>query len=283
MSGKENINGNGLKGTTEVMKPVTTDASAGAKNYSIHNTQKKGTRKEKKETKERLTKVDETQSVSSPSGRKSPTPVMPSKQQNPRKQQPKQDVEPETDSQSKVQVVDPNKKFFVLGSALIAFGMILFVCIAAFGFPYFYNQGATTANQLNSAKQSTYSDTSSSDNKTETKTETAAEETCQHEWEEVRTTIHHDAVTHNVDHDAEYRTVTRYHTVCNICDAQIDNQIAEHKAETGHYSWSTNVPFEEQELVKEAYTQTVTDQEAFDEQIVMGRKCKKCGKAELYE
>ena len=295
MSGNGKMNGNDLKGTTEVMKPVNVDASADAKSYSYKNTQKKATRKEKKATKERLTKVDETQSVNSASGRKSPTPVMASKQTKAKHEGATPQADADAIAQAALQAKDPNRKFFIIGCALIAFGMIMFVCIAAFGFPYFYNQGATTANELNAAKTSTYKDTtdtnssnansSTTEKKEEAKTETttAAETTCQHEWEEVRQTIHHDPVTHEVNHEAEYRTVTRYHTVCNVCDEKIDNQIAEHKEKTGHYSWSTNVPFQEQQLVADAYTQTVTDQEAWDEQIVMGRKCKKCGKAELYD
>ena len=279
-----------VKGDTVVMQPVkaTPASTFDVKNYSVSNTQPKRTRKQKKADWQRKKMEEEKLSKE--------------KEAAEAKAEAERQAKAEAIAQAAVQAKDPNKKFFVIGSALIAFGLILFVCIAAFGFPYFYNQGATTANQLNEAKTSytptsTYKDSTegsastsntnenktSSDETAKTETTLASDTTCQHEWEEVRQTIHHDPVTHEVNHEAQYRTVTKYHTVCNVCNEKIDNQIAEHKEKTGHYSWSTNVPFEEKELVSEAYTQTVTDQDAWDEQIVMGRKCKKCGTSELYD
>ena len=141
-----------------------------------------------------------------------------------------------------------------------------------FGMPYLSNTNSNNSKATTSYASSYKDDTNSA----------STDNACVHEWEEVKSTVHHDAVTHDVNHDAEYKTVTKYHTVCNVCGEQIDNNIAAHKEATGHYSWTTDVPFYEQELVKAAYTQTVTDQAAYDEQIVIGRKCSKCGKAEIY-
>lgn len=102
-------------------------------------------------------------------------------------------------------------------------------------------------------------------------------ETCNHEWEDVTETIHHDAVTHEVEHPTEYKIITENHTVCNICHEVIDGITEQHKQETDHNSFTLNVPVEKEVVAQEAYTETVVDEEAYDETVVTKRRCIKCG------
>lgn len=105
-------------------------------------------------------------------------------------------------------------------------------------------------------------------------------DTCEHDWIDELETVHHDAVTHIVSHPAEYKTVTNYHTICNICEAIIDSKTAEHTIDTGHSSWTTDVPVLENELVSEAYDETIIDQDAYDETVIKQQRCKKCGEVQ---
>lgn len=294
---------------TEVLKPITLDASINPKTYSYKNTQsKRKLKKKRKENKEKFDdqeiKLDYVKPLNSINDFHDLS-AIPTIENNQTESEnlPVDELPQITDEENntvssqpnaaQTKAKDPNKTYFIGAVCLVGLAFILFAAIAVFGFPYFYNQGVNAGNAgvdaTNSAKTSgiaSYKD--STENKSDSKnaaddSKDSAGAVCAHEWEEVKTTIHHDAVTHDVNHDAEYQTVTRYHTVCNVCSEQIDNKIIEHKEQTGHYSWSTNVPFQEQELVNDAYVQTVTDQEAYDEQMVLGRKCKKCGQSELYE
>ena len=100
---------------------------------------------------------------------------------------------------------------------------------------------------------------------------------CKHQWQDVSEVVHHDAVTHEVNHPAEYEQKTVTHTVCNICGSKIDNIIDQHKKETGHYSWTSDVPFQENVMTKGEYTETVVDKEAYDEVVVKNQICNICG------
>ena len=96
-------------------------------------------------------------------------------------------------------------------------------------------------------------------------------------------TVHHDAVTHQVWHDA----VTEEHYICNQCGADITsdpwghiNNSLMNGGNCGSYH-STYV------TVKQGYYETVTDQAAYDEQVQVrdawdetvttGYKCSSCG------
>ena len=96
-------------------------------------------------------------------------------------------------------------------------------------------------------------------------------------------TVHHDAVTHQVWHDA----VTEEHYICNQCGADITsdpwghiNNSLMNGGNCGSYH-STYV------TVKQGYYETVTDQAAWDEQVLVskawdetvttGYKCSSCG------
>lgn len=99
----------------------------------------------------------------------------------------------------------------------------------------------------------------------------------QHDWQPDTVLVHHDAVTHPVEHEAVWQTVNVPHTVCNICGDVIDGKTDEHKAATGHESYTTGVPVPEQQLVSAAWTETVTDAEAYDELITQSYTCTTCG------
>lgn len=96
-------------------------------------------------------------------------------------------------------------------------------------------------------------------------------------------TVHHDAVTHQVWHDA----VTEEHYICNQCGADITsdpwghiNNSLMNGGNCGSYH-STYV------TVKQGYFETVTDEAAWDEQVLVskawdetvttGYKCSSCG------
>lgn len=308
MSENKENNAVGVKGKTEVLKPVSAVQKLDARNYSHKNTQPKNKRKMKeirKKNKEikKSSSQDSTLQIPKTTIKQKNSPAPSTKQaldvkekepksSNPRNKQIKASAN-KMPSLTLQQAKDPNKTYFMIGAILIIVAILMFAGIAGIGFPYYYNQGIDKATEINATKNTTgssvpsYSDKGSTSQKDEPATTTNEEQTtsaeaCQHAWEEVATTIHHEAVTHNEEHPAEYKTVAVYHTICNVCGEKIDDDIMGHKQKTGHYSWSTNVPCEEQQLIKEAYTQTITDQDAYDEKVIQGRKCAKCGLEELY-
>ena len=63
-----------------------------------------------------------------------------------------------------------------------------------------------------------------------------------HTWVPYTTTVHHNAVTTEVQHQPIYDSQTTYHTVCNECEAIIDGNAQAHITDTGHAGYSTNVP-----------------------------------------
>lgn len=98
----------------------------------------------------------------------------------------------------------------------------------------------------------------------------------EHIWRQVTEFVHHDAETHQVEHPAEYESITTNHTVCNICEEVIDGRTSEHAKETGHNAYTTQVPVYENTLVKAAWTETVVDKDAYDELEVVGETCAIC-------
>lgn len=98
----------------------------------------------------------------------------------------------------------------------------------------------------------------------------------EHSWVAVYGLEHHDAVTHEVPHAAEYAYETSYHTVCNDCRQVIDGKAGEHIEATGHGGYSTNVPVVSEVIASQAWTETVTDVEAHDELVVTAERCSVC-------
>ena len=101
----------------------------------------------------------------------------------------------------------------------------------------------------------------------------------EHAWTPVYKTVHHDAVTGEVLHPAEYDYVTAYHTICTECGSQIDNQVQAHKEETGHIGHNTNVPVTEKRLMQDEWLETVVLEEAWTEEVLDHSVCKGCGDA----
>lgn len=91
-------------------------------------------------------------------------------------------------------------------------------------------------------------------------------------WQTRYVLVHHDAQTRQVEHPAEYGTVTESHTLCNVCKEEIDGKVAEHAEQTGHSGWTNNVPVKKTVKVKDAWTETVTDRAAYDELVEDGQK-----------
>lgn len=98
-----------------------------------------------------------------------------------------------------------------------------------------------------------------------------------HTWTPLTETLHHDAVTQEIYHPAEYETKTVSHTICNVCQAVVDNAAVEHQEATGHIGYTTNVPRQETVKVKDAWTETTVVTPAYDEQIIKGSICLDCG------
>ena len=98
-----------------------------------------------------------------------------------------------------------------------------------------------------------------------------------HAWQQDVELVHHDALTHQVHHDAQTETIMVPHTICNSCDAIIDRATAEHAAATSHLSYTPDVPRPEQRITQEAWTETVVDQDAYEEVVVTTETCSTCG------
>ncbi len=76
-----------------------------------------------------------------------------------------------------------------------------------------------------------------------------------HQWVEGVETVHHDAETEQVEVPATYKSVIEDETVCNTCQAVVTGKASEHQAQTGHSSFTTNVPVEKQVVDQEAHTE----------------------------
>lgn len=103
-----------------------------------------------------------------------------------------------------------------------------------------------------------------------------AQAVCEHDWQPEAETKHHDAVTKEVTVPGSTYTDTEYHTLCNVCNEQIDGKTAEHKAATGHTGYTTNVPVKVTKKNPDT-TQTVEVEAAYDEKVWTKEKCSKCG------
>jgi hypothetical protein len=127
---------------------------------------------------------------------------------------------------------------------------------------------------------------------TETPKETTeASKKCSHKWVEQYKTVHHDAVTHVetvVDSYAYDEPVYESHPICNGCGMDfaaagysiddIGDHLEVHDAQGEYYSYGSKkvivdyIPHEEV-----SHEETVVDEEAWDEEVLTGYKCSKCG------
>jgi hypothetical protein len=124
---------------------------------------------------------------------------------------------------------------------------------------------------------------------TETPKETTeASKKCSHKWVEQYKTVHHDAVTHVetvVDSYAYDEPVYESHPICNGCGMDfaaagysIDDILIHTRSCNGGSSYGSKkvivdyIPHEEV-----SHEETVVDEEAWDEEVLTGYKCSKCG------
>ena len=108
----------------------------------------------------------------------------------------------------------------------------------------------------------------------------ASQDVHKHDWVAEYETVHHDAETHVVHHDAVYENQTVYSTMCNTCGKYFDpdtNDGTDHLRETGHKGLTKQVPHKETVKVKDAWDETVTDKAAYDESVLKDYKCSTCG------
>lgn len=89
-------------------------------------------------------------------------------------------------------------------------------------------------------------------------------------WSKRYVMVTHPEKSHKVKRAAVYENVTEKHTLCNVCQAEIDGKTDEHAEKTGHTGYTTDVPVTKRQLKTEAYTETVVDQEAYTELVEDG-------------
>lgn len=99
---------------------------------------------------------------------------------------------------------------------------------------------------------------------------------CAHSWIPVMRTVDHPQIDHEVLHEAEYETVTVFHTVCNECNKVIDGKAQTHIDKTGHSGFTTSVPINEEALLTEPWREIVIDKEAWTETVVDHYSCSIC-------
>lgn len=105
----------------------------------------------------------------------------------------------------------------------------------------------------------------------------------QHTWVPNVSSIHHEAVTETIEHEAVWGNVTTYHTICNECHEQIDGIATQHIAETGHSGYTSDVPVITPQIITEAWTEEVPVSDAYDETVTNGVICAECGEIDTFE
>lgn len=118
------------------------------------------------------------------------------------------------------------------------------------------------------------------DNQNASDNSQASQDVHKHDWVAEYETVHHDAETHVVHHDAVYENQTVYSTMCNTCGKYFDpdtNDGTDHLRESGHKGLTKQVPHKETVKVKDAWDEPVTDKAAYDESVLKDYKCSTCG------
>ena len=105
----------------------------------------------------------------------------------------------------------------------------------------------------------------------------ADEQAHDHSWSAVYQLREVPAVTHVEHHDAQYGSNTAYETVCNECSAIVTGATREHTQQTGHSSFTSDVPIVNDAVVAEAYDETVVDVPATVELVHTADRCTTCG------
>ena len=120
----------------------------------------------------------------------------------------------------------------------------------------------------------------------------------EHQWEPVLDTVHHNAVTHVVHHDPVWKQVhhdalvheepvLEYRTFCDLCGADLSgSDPAAHgckgtwhteAVQVGTTTVTDQEAYDESVLVREAWDEMVTDQEACDSLEITAYRCRICG------
>ena len=117
--------------------------------------------------------------------------------------------------------------------------------------------------------------------KTETKTEAKKEEACSHDWVWKTHTVHHDAVTHEEQYvicEAWDEPVKVQKVKCSVCGTIYENT-PDYNARDNCMGSFGHVDVVDHYIHHDAEygTYTVTDKEAYDEEVKDYQYCSKCG------
>lgn len=155
------------------------------------------------------------------------------------------------------------------------------------------NSGTSTPASSSSSNSSSNSNTNTSNNGGNSSNNTSKPSAHTHNYNiPITKTVHHDAETKTVHHDAvvENQPVYETHILCgnyaHTSGCQRDFGMGEaaveawgvHSDETGHYNYH-NCKVQvgtKQEVIKEAYDETVVVKQAYDETVTTGYRCS-CG------
>lgn len=167
---------------------------------------------------------------------------------------------------------DPSKPNGNVRIAAIAIAVAVIVLAAGIGIGFAIH-GSQQPELIAAQEQPT-------DNQNASGNSQASQDVHKHDWVAEYETVHHDAETHVVHHDAVYENQTVYSTICNTCGEYFDpdtNDGTDHLRETGHKGLTKQVPHKETVKVKDAWDETVTDKAAYDESVLKDYKCSTCG------
>lgn len=103
--------------------------------------------------------------------------------------------------------------------------------------------------------------------------------TCTHSWSKIYKTIHHDAITHK-EKMWHNRKIIGYKYVCQ-CGTSFDNNndLTNHQMDATLNNESGHAAYDTTTIRSEGYYETITivDKAAYDEKVLTGYKCTKCG------
>ena len=102
---------------------------------------------------------------------------------------------------------------------------------------------------------------------------------CTHKWTKVYKTIHHNAITHKekIWHDREV-TGYQYSCNCGACFSSMDG-VNQHQFEAALNEEPGHTGVVSLPVTSDGYYETITivDKDAYDEKVLTGYKCTKCG------
>lgn len=174
--------------------------------------------------------------------------------------------------------IKPEHRIAIIAAVIACVVGIAIGCGVALGVAGGGSQNAQT--QPAPAQEQQQAAADDSGNKGDSGSDEASQDVHKHDWVAEYETVHHDAETHVVHHNATYENQTVYSTQCNVCGKYLDstdNEGTKHCAEAGHKGFTKQVPHKETVEVKAAWDETVTDKAAYDESVLKDYKCSTCG------